>query len=197
MSTTDPPHTPVRARIVTRRRERPFRWGIGLAVGGLLAVIVGGVVLAGGQAIQIAAASDRAEIPQPLVFNAEARTYEIVLLADPARIALPYFPDAVARLRCDVELADGSADRFGGGQTVRVETSFGTSIGSFDAAPGPTTVVCGFPGEPDTSNHFVAVAPRRTVLATGGLALLGVGLAAMGLGVVLIVVGVRGRAVAV
>ena len=41
-----------------------------------------------------------------LVFDAEARRYEVVLRPAPG-IAVPYIPDPVAALRCDVERADG------------------------------------------------------------------------------------------
>lgn len=191
-ATTDLP----RLRIVTLRRETPFRLGIGLAIGGLALTIGGGVLLAGDQAVQLAAASDRAEVPELLVFDAEARRYEVVLRPAPG-IAVPYIPDPVAALRCDVERADGTRQQLGDGETVRVETSFGTSIGSFEAAPGRTVVACSFPSETSTSNYFVTVAPRREALRVVALALLVAGVVAMAIGTGLIIIGVRGRAVAV
>ena len=185
---------PVRRRVVTERRRRPLLIGLWLSVGGLVLTVVAALLLSGNQAIQVAAADDRASVPDPLQFEAQDGTYVILLL--PTTIGIPALPNPIAELTCDVELADGEeAVVDGSRQASSLETSVGETVGTFDAVAGPTTVICDFRGSPDTSGYFVAVAEQRSALNLIGIVGLVAGILAMCIGAGLIFIGVRGRTV--
>jgi len=185
---------PVRRRVVTQRRRRPFIAGIRLAVAGVALTIVGSLLLFGNQAVQVLAAEDRASVSTPLRFEAEEGSYVVLLL--PTTVSGGLMGNPVAQLTCDVALADGTTALLRGSrQSSSIETSAGETVGSFDAVAGSTTVTCDFKGSPDTFGYFVAVAPQRNALNVVGVVALVGGILAMLAGVILIVIGVRGRAV--
>ncbi len=186
--------TSPRKRITTERRQRPLRAGIGLCVVGLVVLITGGAIAVGAQATQILGATERAELPAQMNFDADDRGYAIVLLRE-----LPGFESIdrlVAKTACTVTLADGSSVAVSGArQTGSIETDLGTSIGRFDAQAGPTTVACSFDDSVVRTSYFVAVAPEQGTLRLVSYILIGFGLAAIAAGIALIIVGVRGRMV--
>jgi len=185
---------PVGRRVVTERRQRPFRIGVWLAVAGVAATVLGSVLLIGHQAVQVLAAEDRTSIPDPLRFEASDGAYAVLLL--PPALGDTIAGDAVAQLTCDVELANGSTTVLRGSrQGQSLETSAGESVGSFEAVAGPTTVRCDFIGSPDTLGYFVAVAPQRKSVEVVGLIAVVGGILAVLAGAGLIYVGLRGRAV--
>ena len=185
-----------RRRIQTERRARPFRWGIALCVAGLIVLVLGGIVLSATQAVQVIGATDRAEIPDELRFDAEARRYAIVLIRNPAAFGVP--GDPVAALSCAVTLADGSTDLVAGSrQAISLETDVGESVGVFDAIEGETTIACEFTNSATPELYFVAVAPDRASWAIAAYASFVASLILVAVGIGLIIVGVRGRMVVV
>ncbi|MEO6629899.1 MAG: hypothetical protein ABIP03_15175 [Aquihabitans sp.] len=156
--------------------------------------MTGASVLSATQAVQVLGAADRAEVPSPMSFDAEARSYAVIFLPHP--LTEPGF-DPIAALVCDVGLSNGSTKVVRGArQSVEFTDLGGTSVGSFDAVAGPTEVACRFGDRTAPPGYYVAVAPERESVAVAGYVLVGLGLAAVGAGVVAIVVGVRGRTVA-
>ncbi len=185
-----------RRRIQTERRTRPFRWGIGSCAAGLILLVLGGLVLDATQAAQVIGATDRAEIPDELRFDAEARRYAIVLIRNPAAFGVP--GDPVAALSCAVTLADGTTDLVTGNrQAISLETDVGESVGVFDAIEGETTIACEFTNSANPELYFVAVAPDRASWAIAAFAMFVAGLVLIAVGIGLIIVGVRGRMVVV
>lgn len=134
---------PIRRRVVTQRRRRPFIAGIWLAVAGVALTIVGSLLLFGNQAVQVLAAEDRASVSTPLRFEAEEGSYVVLLL--PTTVSGGLIGNPVAQLTCDVALADGTTALLRGSrQSSSIETSAGETVGSFDAVAGSTTVTCDF-----------------------------------------------------
>lgn len=82
------------------RRRRSLVLGQWLTLFGVLALVVGGFVLAGNQAAQVLAADDRAQVPDPMRFEAEDARYTVILLPSPLGAGVP--GDPVAGLACDV-----------------------------------------------------------------------------------------------
>lgn len=175
------------------RRRRSLVLGLWLTLLGVVGLVVGGFVLAGNQAAQVLAAADRAQVPDPLRFEAEDARYTVILLPSPLGVGVP--GDAVAGLACDVVRADGSTVRIRGSrQGLSVETGVGATVGSFDAVAGPTTVTCDFVVGSNSSGYFVSVAEQRPgVTAIGLVGMVGGGLV-LALGIVLTVLGARSRA---
>jgi len=195
VSETDDTPTP-RRRIQTERRARPFRWGIGSCAAGLIILVLGGVVLNGTQAAQVIGADDRAEIPDELRFDAEARRYAIVLIRNPAAFGVP--GDPVAALGCAVTLADGTTELVRGSrQAISLETDVGESVAVFDAIEGDTTIACEFTNSSNPELYFVAIAPDRRSWALVAYAMFAAALILVAVGAGLIVFGVRGRMVVV
>lgn len=191
-----PRSSPVTRRVVTQRRRRPLRVGIALVAAGIATTVLGGILLTGSQAAQVLAPADRAEVPDPLRFDAEARRYSVVLLPD--AVGIPFLADPVAQMTCTVTLSDDTEIELRGSrQGVRTDTSAGTSIGDFEAVAGPTRIDCGFTGDPETSRYYVAVAPQRRALERGAVIALATGIGAALVGVGLVIIGLRGRAVVV
>lgn len=183
-----PPATPLRVR--TERRRRPLIVGVVTAVAAVAMLVAGGLVMNVNPALTVTAGS-RAALGTPITFTAEDATYRLVLIrADISDINV--MDRAVAETDCVATFADGSSTRVDGArQTVSETTSVGSSIGSFDAVKGPTTVVC------RTRTGFVsayAVAKERASLTVLSYSLIGAGLLAGAVAVGLIVIGVRGRA---
>jgi hypothetical protein len=193
---TDPsaPVAGPRKRITTERRQTPFRAGIGMCIAGLVVLLAGGALAYGAQATQILAATERAELPADMSFDADARRYAIVLLRElPGSESIDRL---VARTACDVTLADGSRVEVSGARpNGSIETDLGTSIGRFDAEAGPTRVVCSFDDTVVRTGYFVAVAPERNSIRIVSYILTGIGLAVIAAGVILVIIGVRGRTV--
>ena len=185
-----------RRRIQTERRTRPLRWGIASCVAGLLVLVGGGLLLTATSAAEVIGADDRAEIPDELRFEAEARRYAIVLIRDPVAFGVP--GDPVAELSCAVTLADGTTDLVKGSrQAISLETDVGESVGAFDAVAGETAVACSFASSANPELYFVAVAPDRPSWTIAAYAMVVAGLVVIGVGIALIIVGVRGHMVVV
>lgn len=186
----------VTRRVVTERRRRPLMVGAVLIALGLALTVIGGLVMTGSQAAQVLAPADRAEVPDPLRFDATERRYSVVLLPD--AVGIPFLADPVAEMTCIVTRSDGTeVELRGSRQGVRTDTSAGTSIGDFKAVAGPTQIDCGFNRNPETSRYYVAVAPQRRTLERGALITMVAGIVTAMIGAGLLYVGYRGRAVVV
>ena len=179
----------------TERLRKPLIAGGVLGVVGLIAALVGGAILYLAQGAEVLAAIGRADVGDPIAFDADDGSYALVFM--------PSIPNndgfrrvAMSNLVCDIAGPDGSAQTVRGSrQATALETNFGWSIGSFDAVPGPNEVRCSFARNVGGNLRMYAVAPERagaksvaSALTTGGLA---VGLA----GVAMIVYGWRGRSI--
>jgi hypothetical protein len=183
----------------TLRREsdpKRLRRGIGVAAVAL-ALAVSGVLVAefrGAAAlIDPVVRGDRGE---PMTFEASAQRYDIIVA--PSDPLLGFLDGEVASTRCTVTFADGRAigelrgDRTG----VSEETSFGVRVASFEAAPGPTTVVCDNRGGSRLFPRFL-VASHRSGLLWASWGLIGSGVVLGFVAAWLITKGSRGHLVAV
>jgi hypothetical protein len=189
-----PSATPTR-RIVTERRERPLRAGIGLAAAALVLLVLGGVLTFAAQALEVST-GERAFVGNPVTFDANDGEYTVLLLTSPI-VADSTLDGLTADLLCDVTDASGSI------RTVdhrdlsgsRASTDVGVVVARVDLAAGATTVACDWrPGTPSFDLAY-AVGESRRSLDVIGLVLVGVGLVAGLIAAWLIVIGVRGRQV--
>ena len=163
-----------------RRRKGWIVAGIVVCVLGVLAVI-GGAVTSGVAAVQSSLDPEgEALTPTPIRFVAEAKEYDIVLLAGRREDAR----DA-ADMECTVVLADGR-DLFVDGDVQAVSTEVGNaeSVGSFTAVPGDTVVTCEANG-----GHVTYQVQEPAALASIGLIILIVGFALGVLGAGMILLG--------
>lgn len=179
----------------TERRERPFKIGLWLTGVGAMTFMVGALlfVILGGA--EVLAAVDRAEVGTPITFDAEDRTYVVVFIRGEFDDAF-YREKAVANMRCDVTTADGvSVTVDGSTQGVASETDFGSSVGTFDAVAGPTTVACAFVRDPGGLLQNYAVAPERKGAKIAAYVLVGLGSVVTMIGVRFVITGLRGRSV--
>jgi hypothetical protein len=190
---TPPPAT--RRVVRTERRQGPFRAGVILCVAGLAALVAGGLLLTGTQAAEVLGATGRAEVGSPITFDAEARRYALVYVRGELD-SEQFIERAVTNLTCTVTAEDGSTQTVRGSrQTTASETEFGSSIGSFDAVAGRTEVLCTWIQDPGGLLQNYAVAPQRTAAEIASYVLLGLGVLLGVIGAVLLVIGIRGRAV--
>lgn len=193
MNETEGPRT---KRVVrTERRERPFKIGIVLTGLGVMTFLLGILLSVVLGAAEVLGAVDRAEVGTPITFDAEDRTYVVVFIR--GELDSEQFRNrAVANMRCEVTTAEGESIAIdGSSRAVASETDFGSSVGTFDAVAGPTTVACDFVRDPGGLLQNYAVAPERKGAKIGSWALLGVGAVLAIVGVRLIITGVRGRSV--
>jgi len=177
----------------TERRDRPFKIGVWLtgagvamfAVGVLLFTVLGGAEVLG--------AVDRAEVGTPITFDAEDRTYVVVFIRGEFQ---EFNFRAVSNMRCDVTTADGASVTVdGSSQAVASESDFGSSVGTFDAVAGPTTVACDFVRDPGGLLQNYAVAPERKGAKIAAYVLVGLGSVVTMIGVRFVITGLRGRSV--
>ena len=185
-----PPPTPTR-RIVTVRRERSLRWGWGAVGLGIVLVVIGMFVGFGSQALQVAAAKGRAQVGNPITFDAAAgKTYAITLIPEPT--TGDFVEDRIGQLGCTVEHPDGETEDLDvRSAEVRTSTSIGIFATDFEGRGGSTTVRCEW--ERGDLGSFYAVARTHTAtryIGTGAL----VGGIALGLvGVALVIRGYQGK----
>ena len=185
-----------RRRIQTERRTRPLRLGIASCVTGLLVVVGGGLLLTAMSAAQVIGADDRAEIPDELRFDAEARRYAIVLIRDPVAFGVPGDPVAGAQLRRHAGRRDHRpGEREPAGHLPRDgRRRVGRRLRG--RREGETTIACSFANSTNPELYFVAVAERAS-WAIPAYAMVAAGLVVIGVGVGLIIIGVHGRMVVV
>ncbi len=177
------------------RREGLFRWGLILAAAAIVCFVVGAIVSNASDALEVASAEGRAELSNAITFDATDSTYALTLV-DTGPLQGGAL-DPIAHMSCTVDNADGShLDLDPATANVRVESSIGTSIASFDGVPGRTTVRCDVDSTfGSTFGYVYSVAEARSASRFVGFAILGVGVLAAIVGAVLIGLGLRGRVV--
>ncbi len=190
-----PGSPPVTTRRVVRtaRRQRPLRAGVAVAVCGV-ALLVGGYLLTTTvSGAEVLGAAGRAPFGQAVQFEAEDRTYVVVVIRGETNDSTT-MERAAAGLRCTVTLSDGTELRIDGGrQTVAELTDFGATVATFDAVAGPTAVTCD--GSSGLLIENYAVAPYRRAAKIAVWALVGAGIVAVLIGSWLITIGLRGEPV--
>jgi hypothetical protein len=148
----------------------------------------GGLTLALSQTAQVALAADRAEIPDPLEFEARDSRYRILLLADPLAIQIPFQNGAEAYFLCEVVLSDGTIETIDTGtQFMRTETDLGIQLGEFDAVAGPSTVTCRWKDGRASQFYYYSVAPASSIVTIVGGIVLAIGIVALSLAVWLMI----------
>ena len=191
----NPSATPSATRRVVRteRRERPYRAGIALEVVGILTIVGGALLSTALSGTEVLAASGRARVGAPIEFEADDRSYVIVMIRGETN-SDGFIEESVASMDCTVTLADGTTiEPTRGVQLVAERSDFGSTIANFDAVAGPTTVLCdGSRGQ--IINNY-AVAPYRGTAKIVAWALVGLGIVAVVVGAWLMAVGLRGRPV--
>lgn len=190
------PALPRTKRVVrTQRRDRPFKIGLWLTGAGVTILLAGVLLFTVLAGAEVLAAVDRAKVGTPITFDAEDRTYVVVYIRGEFNEA-NYVDRAVANMRCDVTTADGaSVVVSGNSQAVASTTDFGSSVGTFAAVAGPTTVACDFVRNPGGLLQNYAVAPQRRDAKTVSWVLLGLGAALTLVGVRFVITGLRGQSV--
>lgn len=170
--------------------------GVCLALLGLVGFVAGLSTIWITQAVQVAAPVARMGVPDSRSFEAEDRTYVVLVdrIASATRIGVTQGEPAT-NIGCTAERADGTVVEVGGRAPHHgVSTDLGTAVGSFEAVEGPTTVSCLW--ERSASDAYrVVVAPEHRGPMLVGLALIAAGLGTIGVGAVLVWVGFRGHAV--
>jgi len=169
-----------------RRIRRFMAWGGWMFVIGLVLGVGGAATVAISQGAQIAFGADRAEIPEPLTFEAGGGDYQLTLLADPLAIQSPYIGgnNAVANFVCTIDRSDGTTVEVDGGtQLSRVESDLGIEIGGFSAPAGPTTATCAFKDGRDSSFYYYSVAPKSSIVTNVGIAIVVIGVVLLSLGI--------------
>ena len=189
------PAPPTRRVVVTERRTRPLRAGVVLAAVGALCFLGGVLTTVVVENAEVFAAVDRANVGNPIRFDAEPRSYSLVFIR--GEVDSETFRDrAVRNLECTITAADGATQVVNGSQqTVYSQSALGSSIGTFDAAGGPTTVLCEFLRNPGGILQNYAVAENHATAKIVSWVAIGVGVLLSIVGASLIVIGVRGRAV--
>lgn len=183
-------------RVVTERRHRPFVIGVCCCVAGLAITLGGAAVAFATQALEVAAAVGRAEVANPVRFEATSETYGIILLPDATGVSSDQIP--VQNLRCSVTHPDGTTEEVStSSSSSRLETSAGREVGSFEGRAGTTEVTCSWADSRSTFGQFYSVAETNEGGRLLGMLLLVGGVLVIGVGVVLVIVGVRGRSVRV
>jgi hypothetical protein len=177
------------------RREGLFRWGLIVAAAAIICFVVGAIVTNASDALEVASAEGRAELSNAITFDAEDETYALTLI-DTGPLQGDAL-DPIAHMTCTVDNADGShIDLDPATSNVRVESSIGTSIASFDGVPGRTTVRCDVDSTfGSTVGYVYSVAQARTASRFVGLGILGLGVVAAIAAALLIGFGLRGRVV--
>lgn len=162
-----------------------------------LAITLGGAAVAfATQVLEVAAAVGRAEVANPISFEAGNETYGIILLPDATGVSPDQIP--VQNLRCSVLHPDGTTEDVNtSSSNSRLETSAGREVGSFEGRPGTTQVTCAWADGRGSVGEFYSVAETSEVGKVVGAVLLLGGVVVMAVGVVLVIIGVRGRSVRV
>lgn len=194
---TAPPTSgvPTRRVVVTERRTRPLRAGIVLAALGVLCFLGGVLTTVVVENAEVLAAVDRAEVGNPIRFDAEARSYSLVFIR--GEIDTEEFRSrAVSALECTITDAAGATQVVEGSrQAVFSQSALGSSIGTFDATGGPTVVVCEFRRDPGGILQNYAVAENHATTKIVSWVAIALGAILGTIGGVLVGIGLRGRAV--
>jgi len=179
----------------TQRRDRPFKIGLWVTGAGALLFVAGALLFVVLSGAEVLGAIDRAQVGNPITFDAENRTYVVVYIRGEFD-ELNNREKAVANMRCDITRADGTSVTVdGSSQTVASESDFGSSVGTFDAVAGPTTVACDFVRDPGGLLQNYAVAPERQGARIFSYVLLALGALVTLVGVRFIITGLRGESV--
>jgi hypothetical protein len=180
------------------RREpdrRRLRIGIGAAAAALVLLVLGVLASEVRGALALVDPVARGDRQEPMTFEASVQRYD--LFVAPAYPITGFMDGEVVSTRCEIAFADGTTAAVRGDrQVASEETSFGRSVGYFDAVAGETTVVCDNRGGSELFDRFLVV-PRSSVLRWVSWALLGIGAVLGGVAVWLIRSGLRGRLVLV
>jgi hypothetical protein len=189
--TASPPAAVPSRRIVTERRDRPFRIGIWCAIVGLLLLVVGAIAFSAQQTIRTVG-GDKAFLGSAVTFDADQRSYDILGIRPPT-VADDVFDTAVANITCEVTLADGTQLTVDHDDvSLATSTDIGVLITRFDAVPGPTTVLCDWERRP-ISGAAYSVATSHRLFEFISLGVIGMGILVGLVGSYLIAIGVRGR----
>lgn len=187
------PATPVPTRrIVTVRRAGALRWGWACVGVGILLVAVGALIGTGSQALQVATAKGRAQVGNPVTFDAdEGKTYAITVIPEPT--TGDFVEERISQLGCAVEHPDGTTEALDASSAeVRTSTSIGIFAVDFEGRGGSTTVRCEWEGPSDLGSFYAVARANRATRYVGTGILLG-GLAVGLVGVGLVIRGYKGK----
>lgn len=187
--------TAPRLRVRTERRRRPLVAGLGLLLVGVVAFVIGVSTTWLTQAVQIATPVARIHVPDTATFDAEDRSYVLVVdrVVSASRPGVAH-QQAAGRIGCTVARADGTEEQIDTAAAQRLETSFGTTFGTFDATDGPTSVTCSWRRDAK-DGYRITIAPERRAAVLAGLAATGTGIVLGLVGAGLLWIGWRGTAV--
>ena len=178
----DPDHGPTEALTSTKGSGWLRASLVAVSIGFIL-LVIGGITLAGGQAVQVATADGRAKVGNPVRFEAEAGEYTITFIAEPT--TKDFVEDRIAQMDCAVEQPDGSREELDpGSASVRTSTSVGVFAAKFRGQPGATEVLCEWTGTSDLGGFYTVARSSKTTQTIGIAALVG--------GVVLLLAGIGG-----
>jgi hypothetical protein len=183
------PAAPTR-RIVTVRSTKLITIA-GTALGlGLVAILIGALVLAGEQTASVVAAKGRARVGNPLRFDAVDADYVLTLTPDPD--TADFVGSRVEQLTCAVVHPDGQKEKLHPERAaVRSTSTAGVTVARFAGRGGQTEVDCAWTGA--SLGGTLSVARSHDKTKTVGYVALGAGLALAAVGVVLTVIAVRGK----
>lgn len=179
-------------QVPTVRRTGLLKVGGLLASFGFLALLVGGIVLAGQQVVQVAAAKGRARVGNPITFDArDGKDYAVTLIPDPG--SADFTEGHIADLECTVTHPGGATDDLDVRRaSTRVTSSVGILAARFTGHGGRTTVACEWSEGHEYQGSY-AVARSRSSVRIAGIALVAGGIVGLVVGIPLIVLGFRGR----
>lgn len=179
-------------RIVTVRNPRSLRLGWSAVGIGIVLVAIGAAVGWGSQALQVAAAKGRAQVGNPVRFDAQdGKTYAITVIPEPT--TGDFVEDRISQLGCEVEHPDGTTEELDPSSAeIRTSTSVGVFAADFEGRGGSTTVLCEWEGPSDLGSFYAVARAHRATRYIGTGALVG-GIVIGLLGVGALVRGYRGR----
>lgn len=185
------PPVPTR-RIVTVRNTRAIGIGWMLILVGVVLVVIGAAVGFGSQALQLAAAEGRAQVGNPVTFDAEdGATYAITVIPEPT--TGDFVEDRISQLACEVRHPKGEPQTLDPSSAdVRTSNSLGVFATDFEGRSGETTVLCTWEGPSDLGSYYAVAKTHRATRYVGTGALVG-GIVIGLVGVALLVRGYRGR----
>lgn len=159
------------ASTVTTRRTGWMRGGAAAVALGFLLLIVGGLLLAGQQVVQLAAAKGRARVGNPVTFTSKDGNYRVIFTPDP--LSSDSDDPPVQQLDCTVEDPDGGVRKLNtASAAVRLNAPGGVTAAEFRAQVGSTTVHCTWGGVVDRGGSYSVARTRKPVqvAALAGLA---------------------------
>lgn len=179
-------------RIVTVRDARALRLGWAAVGIGIVLVVAGAAIGFGSQALQVAAAKGRAQVGNPVTFDADdGKTYAVTLIPEPT--TGDFVEDRIAQLGCEVDHPDGTTESLDASSaTVRTSNSIGIYAVDFEGRGGSTTVLCSWEGPSDLGSYYAVARTRKATRYLGTGTLVG-GIVIGLLGVGALVRGYRGR----